>query len=208
MPAREQLAMRGFSAMRFRFRLLTLMIFVAITALAAWGVTMKRRAAERARQSVELARRSAEFTARAEQHHQRIDYHQDKQLWAHGISFRGDEIPVTRSVDKTPQDAERHLRYLEQFYGYGLTERQMERRDLTEGLQAEQMLTLLWLRYEVHMYFKYRRAAAEPWLPIAPGPPKPPFGSSPPQEKEWWKNRELPVRIAEYLKSLTPCAPE
>jgi hypothetical protein len=200
--------MRGFSAMRFRFRLLTLMIFVAITALAAWGVTMKRRAAERARQSVELARRSAEFTAMAEQHRQQIRKHYHRLVSALGLSFRGEEFPEIRDLDRTPQDSEQYLRYLERFYGYGLTESEIERHGLNEYLQAEQMLTLLWLRYEVPMYFKYRRAAAEPWLPIAPDPPKPPFGSSPPQEKEWWKNRELPVRIAEYLKSLTPCAPE
>ena len=194
--------------MRLRFRLLTLMILVAIAALAALGHTMKRRSAEHRRQSAELARRSAEFNVMAEQHREKIYDHHNRLDWAHGISFRGDGIPCYRPLDQTPQDSERQLRYLEQFYGYGLTESQMKRRDLNEQFQAQQMLTLLWLRYEVHMYFKYRRAAAEPWLPVGPDPPKPPLGPYPHLAEGWWKNADLPVRFAEYLKMLTPCAPE
>ncbi len=34
---------------------------------------------------------------------------------------------------------------------------------------------VLSIRYEVHMYFKYRRAAARPWLPVDPDPPVPPL---------------------------------
>jgi hypothetical protein len=194
-----------------QFRLLTLMVLVAITALAAWRYTMKRRAAELARQSAELAWRSAEFATKAEQHRAKMGDHFNRLIWAHGISFRGDELPEVGPLDtleKTPQDFERQLRYLEQFYGYGLTESQRKRRDLTEQFQANQMLTLLWLRYEVHMYFKYRRAAAEPWLQVAPDPPEPPLGALPPREKGWWKNPDLPETFAAYSRMLTPCAPE
>ena len=193
---------------RLRFSLLTLIILVAIAALAAWGYTMKRRSADLARQSAELARRSAEFTVIAEQHHLMLHEYDYRLISGFGISFRGVEFPCYEPLDQTPQEADRHLSDLEKFYGYGLTERDMERHGLNEHLQAKQMLTLLWLRYEVHMYFKYRHAAARPWLAVDPDPPKPPLGPLPPREKGWWKNADLPVRFAEYLKMLTPRAPE
>jgi hypothetical protein len=193
--------------MRLRFRLLTMMILVAITALAAWGYTMKRRSAERARQSAELARRSAEFTAKAEQHHLMLSEYVYRLISGFGRSFRGEELPWYGALDETPQEADRRLSRLEEFYGYGLTKREMERHGLDEYLRAQQMLTLLWLRYEVHMYFKYRRAAARPWLAVDPDPPNPPLGPLPPRERGWWKNPDLPDRFAEYLKMLTPRAP-
>ena len=51
-----------------------------------------------------------------------------------------------RALDQTPQDSERQHRYLEDFYGYGLTEGDPARRDLTESDQARRMLLLLWIR--------------------------------------------------------------
>jgi hypothetical protein len=38
---------------------------------------------------------------------------------------------------------------------------------------AKREIGMRWLDYEERMYFKYRRAARLPWLPIGPDPPPP-----------------------------------
>ena len=70
------------------------------------------------------------------------------------------------------------------------------------------MLRVLWIRYEVHMYFKYRRAAARPWLPVDPDPPVPPLDPLSPLAREWWRDGELRAKIAEYLQTFSHRAPE
>jgi hypothetical protein len=179
------------------------MIVVAMTALAAWGYVLRRRSAEFASA---LRRRSAEFASKAKQHDVKL-FELSLNLMPQG-SFRGDLLPVFGPLDQTPQDSERQLRHLENFYGYGLTECDMARRDLTKSGQARQMLLLLWLRYEAHMYFKYQRAATRPWLPVDPDPPAPPLGPYPPSGDEWWGDGKLQRIIAEYLRILPRREPE
>jgi hypothetical protein len=188
---------------RFRFRLLSLMIVVAMTALAVWGYAMRRRSAEFASA---IKRRSAEFASKADQHRAKL-FELKLNLMA-AVSFRGDVLPVVGALDQTPQESERQLRHLEDFYGNGLTERDLARRDLTKSGQARKMLLLLWIRYEVYMYFKYRRAATRPWLPVDPDPPVPPLGPYISEGDESWSDRELQARIAEYWKTLPLRVPE
>jgi hypothetical protein len=184
------------------------MIVVAVTALAAWGYVLRLRSAESASRASQLKLRSAVFASKANQHHINIEL--SINLGPNG-SFRGDLLPVFGALDQTPQHSERQLRHLEDFYGDGLTESDLARRDLTRSSQAEQMLRLLWIRYEVHMYFKYQRAATSPWLPVDPDPPVPALGPYPPprlRDDEWWKDGELQAKIAEYRKSFPNRVPE
>jgi len=161
------------------------MIVVAMTALAAWGYALRRR--------------SAEFASKADQHDRNI--FELTFLFPRGISFDESTRQVGYDLTKTPQDSERQLRHLEDFYGYILTESDLAERQLTKSEHARQMLRLLWIRYEVHMYFKYRRAATRPWLAVDPDPPVPPLDPYSPLAREWWRDGELQAKIAEYLKT-------
>jgi hypothetical protein len=201
---------------RLRFRLLTLMIVVAVTALAAWRYELRRRSAEFASA---MKRRSAEFASKADQHNRNIV--ELAFIVSGRTNFTGSiMLPLQHDpsdLTRTPQDSERQLRYLEDFYGYGLTENDLAKRRLTKRGQAQHMLRLLWIRYEVHMYFKYRHAATRPWLPVDPDPPVPPHGCTypdgqlgpcAPPDDEWWRDGKLQMIIAEYLKTLPPLVPE
>ena len=177
---------------RFRFRLLSLMIVVAMTALAAWGYALRRR--------------SAEFASKADQHDQNIL--QLTFLFPRGISFDEGTLSVGCDLTKTPRDSERQLRHLEDFYGNGLTESELAENRLTKSELARQILRVLWIRYEVHMYFKYRHAATRPWLPVDPDPPVPPLDPLSPLAREWWRDGELRAKIAEYSKTFPNRVPE
>ncbi len=191
---------------RFRFRLLSLMMVVAMIALAVWRYELRRRSAESAEFASVMRRRSAEFASKANQHRKKIIVFQVN--FNAGISFSTGEVPVFPDLTETPQDSERGLRYLEHFYGDELTESDLAQRGLTKRDQVSQMLYLLWLRYEVYMYFKYRRAATMPWLPVDPDPPLPPLGPHPPPDREWWRDAELQRKIAEYRKTFPNRVPE
>ena len=183
------------------------MIVVALAALAAWGNALRRRSADldstlrirSAELNSALKRLSAEFTSKARQHHEKIaEFYINLSVAGRWWSRDKGKIPASRALDQTPQDSERQLRHLEHFYGYGLTTRD----------QAGRTLLLLWLRYEVYMYFKYRRAADRPWAPVDPDPPVPPLDPYLPQDEEWWRDSKLQMRIAEYLKILPNLVPE
>lgn len=176
--------MRRSPVKMFRFRLLTLIVFVAITALASWGYTLKRR--------------SAEFASKASIHLEIL-----KQLHLR-FFFGGNHLTGEDAAPQATPDfaydvpiSERQLRDFENYYGYGLT---------TKG-EGRRTLLLLWFRYEAYLHAKYRRASKRPWFSPGPDPPEPPAGPVPPADREWWMSREWPIRIADYLK-IIPNVPE
>jgi hypothetical protein len=177
---------------RFRFRLLSLMIVVAMTALAAWGYAIKRR--------------SAEFASKADQYAE--DIFELTFLFPKSIHYDESILPIGDNLTKTPQVSERQLRHLEDFYRYVLTESDVAERRLTKSEHARQMLRVLWIRYKVHMYFKYRRAAARPWFPVDPDPPAPLLDPYSHLAREWWRDGELRAKIAEYSKTFRNRVPE
>jgi hypothetical protein len=159
-----------------RFRLRTLMIVVAIIAIAAYGDVLRRRRAEYLRRAAALAMPEQASRGARDSNKKMLTEFKEKFEQRKDWERRNvDQLKRMAEDDLLSSETQAKWRDLQRMAEQSLGESEQRQDELTSSVNAE---IARWSRSYDHfsaLRRKYERAARYPWLPVSPDPPDPTF---------------------------------